>query len=577
MPRLMFTVGLTCLVGCAGINTRPDSSGITITQVSDQQVSVLQSEEKSVEGASGPTEYTATPTRLSPPVSLASAMLVQDVATQQTPAPAVGEKVRATAASLKQNAKQLEQVPAESLIYSDEVVGVTINEPTGGVIDQGSQSYADSDTIPLNLPSVLAMVGGQHPAVGFARWRVQEAYARLDAAEALWLPTLQAGFSFHRHDGNYQASDGAIIDINRNSFQYGLGAGATGAGTTPAPGLVARFHLADAIFQPKVAQKTAWARGHRAKSVVNDQLLAASVAYVNLLAAHQDISILSESRRRVLELSKLTDDYATAGEGLRADAERLNTEVALNESRLVASRENAAVASARLAREISLDGGSTIVPMDAIVVPIDLVDEAADATSLVFSALANRPELKESQALVAAACDAYRREKYSPFIPSVLLGMSTGGFGGGTGNNLDNVNGRYDLDAMMTWQVRNLGFGEKAARRQSAARVQQAKFEKLRVMDQIVAEVSESNSQLRFRRQQIEIAKRAIEAASRSHRLNLERIRDGQGLPLEVLQSVQALEVAHRAYLTAVVDFNRAQLELQRAMGWAVTAPAQMQ
>ncbi len=50
-----------------------------------------------------------------------------------------------------------------------------------------------------------------------------------------------------------------------------------------------------------------------------------------------------------------------------------------------------------------------------------------DPMSLLSSrrGLATRPELKESQALVAAACEAYNREKYAPFVPSVLLGFST--------------------------------------------------------------------------------------------------------------------------------------------------------
>lgn len=109
----------------------------------------------------------------------------------------------------------------------------------------------------LNLPTSLAMINGQHPAVGIARWKVQEAYARLDQAKVLWLPSLQPGISLHRHDGNYQASNGQIVDVNRSSIQYGLGSGATGAGTVPRPGLAARFHLADALLLPEVREKQA--------------------------------------------------------------------------------------------------------------------------------------------------------------------------------------------------------------------------------------------------------------------------------------------------------------------------------
>ena len=67
-------------------------------------------------------------------------------------------------------------------------------------------SFAEHGQRELDLASALGMVGGQHPIIGYAQWRVQEAYAQLDQAELLWLPSLQAGFSYHRHDGNYQAS-----------------------------------------------------------------------------------------------------------------------------------------------------------------------------------------------------------------------------------------------------------------------------------------------------------------------------------------------------------------------------------
>ncbi len=440
--------------------------------------------------------------------------------------------------------------------------------------DAGARLPTDAETLALNLPSALAMVGGQHPAVGIAQWRVREAYAQLAQAKVLWLPSIQAGVGFHRHDGNYQASDGSIVDVDRNSFQYGLGTGATGAGTTPQPGVVARFHLADALFQPKIAEKTAWARGHAANAVVNQQLLTAALAYTELLRAAQDRSIVDASRTRTAELAKLTDDFASAGQGLQADADRMATELALLESRQVRAQEGIALASARLAQAISIDASQTIVPTDVTVVPLELIGADGDKASLIQTGLATRPELKEAQALVAAACEAFRREKYAPFVPSVLLGFSTGGFGGGLGSPIENVESRYDFDALLTWEVRNLGFGERAARRETSARVRQARFSQLRDLDQIARQISEASSQVQFRRAQIGITERAIQSAQDSYERNLARIRDGQGLPLEVLQSVQALETAHRAYLEAVIDHNRAQFQLQWAIGWAVSEPA---
>jgi outer membrane protein TolC len=66
------------------------------------------------------------------------------------------------------------------------------------------------------------------------------------------------------------------------------------------------------------------------------------------------------------------------------------------------------------------------------------------------------------------------------------------------------------------------------------------------------------------------VAEQGIAAAQHSYERNLERIRNAQGLPIEVLQSIQALDAARREYLRAVVDYNTAQFRLHRALGWPV-------
>ena len=442
--------------------------------------------------------------------------------------------------------------------------------------DGSEQSPTDPEatTVPINLPTALAMIDGQHPAVGFARWRVQEAYAQLDRAKVMWLPSIQSGFNYRRRDGNYQDVQGAIVDVNLNSLNYGLGSGAVGAGSPSQPGIVARFHLADALFLPKAAEKTAWASQHAASATLNEQLFNVGIAYIDLLEAYQDLEIVSESVDRTSDLAKITDDYAEAGQGLKSDADRTATDLALLKTRQLAARERQLVASTRLARALSIPMSSSLIPQDTTVVPLDLLPEPSDESSLISTGLSHRPELKESQALVAAACEAYQREKFAPFVPSVLLGFSNTSFGGGLGSSADHFAGRYDIDAMMVWEIRNLGFGEGAARRERTAKVQQATFAKLRIMDQVAQEIAEANAQVGIRRPQMEMAKTAIISARESYHRNIERIRNGQGLPIEVLQSIQALETSQRAYLNAVADYNRAQLQLQWALGWSIASPS---
>lgn len=458
--------------------------------------------------------------------------------------------------------------PASPVVLAPEMVGTTLESSESMSVE------SEATTVPINLPTALAMIGGQHPVVGFARWRVQEAYAQLDRAKVMWLPSIQSGFNYRRRDGNYQDVQGAIVDVDLNSFNYGLGAGAVAAGSPTEPGIVARFHLADAIFLPSISEKTAWARSHAATTALNDQLLAGALAYIDLLEATQEIEIVSEALRQTTKLATLTMDYAEAGLGLQADADRSATELALVQTRELTAREQQKIVSTRLARTLSIPMTSALIPQEPVIIPLELTEPNSDESALISAGLSTRPELKEMQSLVAAACEAYKREKYAPFVPSVLLGFSTTSFGGGLGSNASNFGSRYDIDAMMVWETRNLGMGERAARRERSAQVQQAAFEKLRVLDRVAQEIAEANVQVRMRRQQIDIAEQAIERARSSYQRNLERIQEGQGLPIEVLQAIQALEASQRAYLNAVANYNRAQLQLQWALGWPVTAPS---
>lgn len=61
-----------------------------------------------------------------------------------------------------------------------------------------------------------------------------------------------------------------------------------------------------------------------------------------------------------------------------------------------------------------------------------------------------------------------------------------------------------------------------------------------------------------------------MSAAQDSFRRNWERIENGQGLPIEVLQSIQALTSAQREYVRSVADYNVAQFTLHRSLGWPV-------
>lgn len=446
--------------------------------------------------------------------------------------------------------------------------GATAQLPVPAVADEAAATPDFLDPKELDLTTALQLVGGQSPQVAFAHQRIQEAVAESDAAMSMWLPSIRAGVSLHRHEGNLQASNGTISDVNRSSLQTGFGVNAVGAGTTPTPGLSAQFHLSDAVFAPRIAERNQSARQFGSWVTYHDEMLRAAEAYTELLRAHQEQSIAQDTLSHASDLAKQTSAFASSGQGNQADADRAATELAIRKNDLARAGEAVEVASARLAEVLHLDAPMKVVPTEQQLSPINMVTLDSTVQEMVALGLSSRPELSESRELVEAACERLRREQFAPLMPSVLLGLSYGGFGGGLGNRIANVDDRLDFDLGAVWEVRNLGWGESAARDAASARVEQARYQEMRVLDRVAREIIETRAQVRSRQSQIETAKSAITFARQAYGRDRNRVNQGQGLPLEVLQSMQALDRARREYLNSVASYNIAQFRLHHAIGW---------
>jgi outer membrane protein TolC len=426
----------------------------------------------------------------------------------------------------------------------------------------------------ISFPKVLALVVGQNPQVAFTNEQINEAFAQVRGAKVLWLPSIQAGINYQNHDGPLQNSDGTITSASRSALEAGLGMYAVGGGAPAIPGLSAKFAMADAVFQPRIAGQQAAARQQAATATTHDYLLFVAVAYLDLLRAFQQQAIAQETLIHTEQLADLTAAFARSGQGSQADADRAQTELAVRRNAAAQAAVQAQIASARLVELLNMQAGRVLVPEETTLVPIDLVSREAAAAQLIADGLSHRPELAESQHLVAEAVGRLDRERYAPLLPSLLLDVSEGGFGGGPGSTVADFRGRFDFDATAYWQLRNFGLGEVAAREGARSRVEQARLVQVRLMDQVAREIIEAHAQATSLRGQIAVAEGGIRVAGNSYQRNLARIRSGQGLPLEVLQSIQALDQSRREYLRAVGDYDEWQFRLYRALGSPIPAVA---
>ncbi len=422
----------------------------------------------------------------------------------------------------------------------------------------------------IDLGSALGMAGGSAWTVQLARQRTVEAHANLTSARALWLPTLQFGIGWNRHDGRIQATEGQVINTDRSSLFVGGGAtlGAPVAGGSGGPfRLFADLALADAYFEPKIARRMLYAQKAGVTVAKNQALRDAGSAYVDLVDAAGQIADARAAIAAATELFELTQTFEQAGAGAQADVDRASTEQARLKRQLQNANRLFRVRSAKLARRLRLDPRFVLHPADQIVVPIELSADLMEVDSEIATALSRRPEIVEHSHRIAGLCLAVKKAHVEPWIPSLTMATSAGNYRGGLGGGPVNEGGRSDVDLQAIWELESMGLGVAAKRSRAGSRLAQQRIELADLRDEITAEVVQSFEDVLNYREQIQTAEQALALAESSYRRNLQRVRAGEGLPIELLQAINARATGLRDRTAAVAHYNRAQIELLYATG----------
>src|SRR3954469_21317217 len=177
------------------------------------------------------------------------------------------------------------------------------------------------------------------------------------------------------------------------------------------------------------------------QAVTNDALLNASEAYFDMQLAAGRLMIAHEAAANAETLVALTASYARSGAGLEADHRRRLAERDHRRKDIAAAVGQLEVASAELVRLLHLDPRIMVAPVEPPVAVVRMVADGCAIDGLIATGLHHRPELAESQALVQATLIRLRQARLRPFIPSLAMRYSGGGFGGGPNSFFGNFNG----------------------------------------------------------------------------------------------------------------------------------------
>ncbi|NOY43211.1 MAG: TolC family protein [Planctomycetes bacterium] len=447
------------------------------------------------------------------------------------------------------------------------------------ILASPSEMDISSGVFPIDLANSLSLGGADNLQVRIARTQLYQAQAKHFEAKTLWLPSIRVGVGYNKHDGRLQETEGGVLEIGRNSLFYGGGLGlgdaplAAGAGGPPR--MFVNLSIADAYFKPLAASQEVAASGAAERVATNDSLAQIAIGYHSLVEAHGLLANANAAREMTQEMVGLVENFEREGFSSKTEVHRARTALADRRREVSDFQRETVVRSAELARILRLPAQVQLVPVEEFVLPVDFVDMSMETDGMIAAAWQSRPEISQFAARREAACFRVQEEKWRPWIPSVQVGASAGGFGGGPSTQFPTAAGRSDVDLIAVWELKNMGLGNVALQRQRRGQLHERVLDLEAIRDRIAAEVVAASADVASYRQQVGLAREAIESAQESYQLNEQRIRANEGLPIELLQSISALADARDAYTEAVANYNRAQYRLIRAMGNPADAPTE--
>ena len=449
------------------------------------------------------------------------------------------------------------------------VVARTMAEPPQAAPEPNHVSATSFDGVtltngalyPIDLPTTLRLAGARNLDVQIAREQLNEAVANRQSALEQFFPWVAPGVNYHRRDGVAQAvPSGVISDAHFQSY-------------SPGAALSAQLVLGDAIYNSLAAKQLVRASDQALETQRQDALLSAAQGYFELAKA----AALREVVRQAIQIS---DDYqqqlhvgVANGIAFRGDELRVQTQTEQYRIALEQALAQERVAGVNLALTLHLDSRIVLRPQDSGLEEIALFPTNAAVDSLVEEALRTRPELKQSQAFLAAARASKRGALYGPLIPSVGAEVYAGGLGGGPDGGPSNLGSEGDYTFGLSWRIGPGGLFDPGRVNASKARLATAEFAEYKLKDAIVSDVVTSQVRLNSAAAQIQLAKRNLETASETLRLTQQRKQFGVGIVLEDIQAQQALAQARSAYVSALADYNEAQYALNKAVGGTPSRP----
>ncbi|MFM7606731.1 MAG: TolC family protein, partial [Prosthecobacter sp.] len=411
-----------------------------------------------------------------------------------------------------------------------------------------------SAAVHVDLPTVMKLAGANNDEIQLAKTKHTEVLADSKLAWQRFWPSLTLGAGYRRTDGNVQDIAGAVFDVSKQQYTVG-------------PNILIDWSPGDMYYSALAAKQRALAAEQLAEKARRDIVMQATGRYYDLLAAEASLAIIEDDLRLTQDYEKQIGGAVDAGTAFRADLLRVKTQVSREKLAIRQHQEKRDLAAAALAETLRLPADSELRPAKADLVPVRLLDRKLGVATLISQASQHRPEMKAAGAVNQAAVLEKDRARVAPMIPNVQAGYGFGGLGGGFNGDFGNFDETQTMHISLGWKIGPGGLFDKQRQAIAGAQEKATKLQAGQIKAAIGREVVEAATKAQSAHDQISINDEAVSAAEEMVKLAKERQASHLGVVLEYLLAREELTRARQSRVAAVAAFNKAQHELQRAVG----------
>jgi outer membrane protein len=405
----------------------------------------------------------------------------------------------------------------------------------------------------LTLPEAVARANRVQPGVVQAFGTVRNAQARQRSATGAFFPSLSLnsgiGRSFSEGPQRVDPNTGQVISGNSTNQSI----------TNSISSNVDLFTGFRRGNEKKAANANRSFAEASLANALNNQQLATTNQFFDVLAAQELLRVREASVRRAEEQLKVSVALLHAGRGIRPDSLRSVVTLGNAQLQLINAQTALATAEANLGRLVGEDGPVGAVEDTTLYAIIPSVDTAA----LRREAIDQAPSVKSAEASALSARAAVNVAK-AAYFPTLNLSANVS-LNGSRANDYDFLQGRQ-FNLGLSWPIFNR-FQREQSIVTSQTNAETARASAAESRRQVLANLTADLAALEAARLRITITQTSVLAATEDLRVQQERYRLGAATIVDVLTSQEALNQAEVDAVTARFDYVRARAQISALIG----------